>query len=165
MASPKQNDVIAELRALVNGIQSNLPTTTLTVAGKSLPPAQLLAFVQSCLASLTTVQAARGALTDAIVADRAFQAQNQATLKAIRSMIALMFVDNVSKLAEFGLTPPKERAPLSAEALLSRAAKSRATRAKRRTMGKRQKAAIKGDVTGVVISPTTTDGDSCRGCA
>ena len=160
MASPKQSDVIAEIRALLEGIQANLPTATLTIGGKSYSPAQLLAFVQSCLASLMAVQMAHGALRDAVAADRTFQAQNQATLKAIRSMIALMFVDNATKLAEFGLTPPKERTPLSAEALLSRAAKARATRAKRRTMGRRQKAAIKGDVTGVVITPTTTDGSS-----
>ena len=58
-------------------------------------------------------------------------------------------------LADFAVKPVKIPAPMSNETLLLRAARNQATRKERRTMGKKQRRAIKGDVTGVVITPTT----------
>jgi hypothetical protein len=57
-------------------------------------------------------------------------------------------------LADFGIHP-KARTPPTVEASLAAVAKRRATRAARRTMGSQQKKAVKGDVTGVVVTPTT----------
>jgi hypothetical protein len=55
-------------------------------------------------------------------------------------------------LAAFGLHP-KARVPLTVEAQAAAIAKRAATRAARHTMGSRQKKAVKGDVTGVVVTP------------
>ena len=57
-------------------------------------------------------------------------------------------------LADFGITP-KARAPLTVEAKAAAAAKRAATRAARHTMGTQQKKGIKGDVTGVLVTPIT----------
>ena len=106
------------------------------------------------------MQTAQGTLHQAVAADKAFQAKNRGQLNALRNILALMYTDDIATLEDFGLSQPKKRTPLSNDALLLRAAKARATRTKRRTMGKRQKAAIKGEVTGVVITPVTSTGSS-----
>ena len=78
-------------------------------------------------------------------------------------MLQGAFAHSSEALAEFGLEPKKKRRPATAEEVLVSAAKLRATRAERRTMGKRQKAAIKGNVTGVVITPVTAPTDGAGG--
>ena len=64
-------------------------------------------------------------------------------------------------LADFGINP-KARAPLTVEAKAAAAAKRAATRAARHTMGSQQKKAIKGDVTGVLVTPITSTPGSRR---
>lgn len=155
MATPTRDDVIAELQGLQAGIQKNLATFTFIVAGKTYSGNDALAFVNKALASASSVVEAHAQLKDAIDADKLFKAQNGPTLKALRDMIRLMYQDNTTTLAEFAIPPKKARVPLSNDALLARAAKARATRVKRKTLGKRQRLAIKGDVTGVEITPVT----------
>ena len=59
--------------------------------------------------------------------------------------ISLSFAGQVDTLADFGLTPRKARVVTPEEQVIA-AAKAKATRAARHTMGKKQKAAIKGTV-------------------
>jgi hypothetical protein len=157
MATPSQDDVLADLRGLQAGIQKNLATFTFIVAGKTYTGAEALAFVDSCIASVQAVVTARANLAGALTANQKFQALNGGTLKALRGMIALMYSDQHTKLNEFAIQPRKPRTPLTNDALVLRAAKAKATRTKRRTMGKRQRAKIKGDVAGVIIEPVTSD--------
>jgi hypothetical protein len=156
MATPTRDEVLAELRGLQAGIQKNLATFTFIVAGKTYSGPEALAFVETAIASALAVVEAHTQLRDAIDADKLFRSQNGTTLRALRDMIRLMYQDNVTTLAEFAIPPKKPRAPLSTEAMVARAAKARATRVKRKTLGKRQRLAIKGEVTGVDITPVTT---------
>jgi hypothetical protein len=61
-----------------------------------------------------------------------------------------------AQLADFGLQPPKARKPLTNEQRAAAVAKLRATRAARGTTSKKQKLSVKGDVTGVQITPVRT---------
>jgi hypothetical protein len=61
----------------------------------------------------------------------------------MRQALLVAFADQVDVLADFGLTGRKTRV-VTPEEKVTAAAKARATRAARHTMGKRQKAAIKG---------------------
>jgi hypothetical protein len=154
MATPKRQQIIAELRGLETGIKKNLATFTFIVAAKRYTGPEALAFVQKVLGFAEGVAMAHASLTKALMDEKTFLAINGKTLKALRDMIRLMYGDgDATVLAEFKIEPRKVRKQMTNETLLLRAAKSRATRAKRRTMGKRQKARIKGDVTGVVIEP------------
>ena len=154
MATPKRLEVLEELRGLEAGIKKNLATFTFIVAGKRYTGPEALAFVQQTLAVAVAVATAHASLTEAIQNEKHFLALNARTLKALRDMIRLMYGGgDATTLAEFKIEPRKVRKQMTVETLLIRAAKSRATRAKRRTMGKRQKAKIKGDVIGVVIEP------------
>jgi hypothetical protein len=61
-----------------------------------------------------------------------------------------------SVLADYGLTPRKARAPMTTDKQAAAVAKRNATRAARHTMGSVQKKAVKGDVTGVNVTPVTS---------
>jgi hypothetical protein len=56
------------------------------------------------------------------------------------------------------LKGPKAPTPLSPEKRLAAAAKAKATRIARGTVGKKQRSTIHGDVTGVLVTPITTSG-------
>jgi hypothetical protein len=58
-------------------------------------------------------------------------------------------------LADFGLVPRKAPTPLTVEQKAAAAAKRKATRAARNTMGAVQKKKVVGTVTGVTITPIT----------
>jgi hypothetical protein len=58
-------------------------------------------------------------------------------------------------LADFGVPPKKARTPLTAQQKALAAAKRKSTRAARHTGGSKQKAAVKGNVTDIVITPVT----------
>jgi hypothetical protein len=59
-------------------------------------------------------------------------------------------------LAVYGIPPLKARKPLTSEQLAAATAKRDATRKARGTTGKKEKKAIKGAVTGVVVTPVTS---------
>ena len=75
-----------------------------------------------------------------------------------RNFLRATFSTANAQLADFGLAPPRARSPLSSEKRVAAAAKMRATRAARGTTSKKQKLAIKGDVTGVLVTPITAAG-------
>jgi hypothetical protein len=85
-----------------------------------------------------------------------------ATLKATAALVARGLKQYVMNaygaespvLADFGFTVPK-RAALTVEQQTQAIAKRKATRKARNTLGKKQKAAIKGNVTGVNVTPIT----------
>ena len=79
----------------------------------------------------------------------------RAFLVAFVSFIRGTFGDSPAVLADFGLTPKKARKPRTTEQLAAANAKSAATRKARGTTSKKQKLAVKGDVTGVLVTPTT----------
>jgi hypothetical protein len=64
-------------------------------------------------------------------------------------------VGGATDLADFGLTPKKVPTPPTVEAKAAAAAKRASTRAARGTMGSKQKQDVKGDVTGVTVTPVT----------
>jgi len=160
MTTPMRSDVLKELDALRSGIEANLSSTNIVLDGQSYTGAQLADVVTSAWTSVRSVVSARATLRDSIASDTALQARLAPTLRAIRELIRIMYGSRPTMLAQFGLTPKKERAPLTTDALLARTAKARATRKARNTKGSRQKKAIKGDVTGVEITPVTTGGSS-----
>jgi len=153
MATRSQKSVIEELSLLAEALAKHFPNTPFIEESKTYSGPEVIAQVQAILGSAQAVSNARGTLADAIRDDRVMQANNAQFLRHLRSMLRGAYSGNSSTLAEFGLEPVKTRPPPTNDELLLRVAKSLATRKKRRTMGKRQKAAIKGNVTGVVITP------------
>src|SRR5258708_1401027 len=58
-------------------------------------------------------------------------------------------------LADFGMQPRKVRAPATVEEAAAAVAKRAATRAARNTKGPKAKLTVKGDVTGITLTPVT----------
>ena len=65
------------------------------------------------------------------------------------------FANTVPILADFGLAPPKVPAPKTSEEKAAAAAKAEATREARGTASKKQKLTVKGNVTGITVTPIT----------
>jgi hypothetical protein len=153
MATPPKSTVLTELSTLMNGLEKHRPPHSFIVSGTKYPWRQVIAELRALLASGTAVVHARGALTDALKADRKLQASKTDFLNVLRLNLRTAYSHDMTTLAAFGLAPVRKRAPPTTDELILRTTKSLATRKERRTMGKRQRAAIKGKVTGVLITP------------
>jgi hypothetical protein len=95
------------------------------------------------------------AFKDAGVALRGIETTVGPLMRDFKRFILAAFGSATQTLADFGLQPPKARKPLTSEQRAVRLAKIRATRKARRTTSRKQKLAVKGDVTGVTITPVT----------
>jgi hypothetical protein len=73
-------------------------------------------------------------------------------MDAFVSFVKAAFGTQPDVLADFGLHP-KARAQLTVEKKTAAAVKRKATRAARHTMGSKQRKRVKGDVTGVTVTP------------
>src|SRR5207237_10065472 len=73
----------------------------------------------------------------------------------LRQTIRVAFANSVDLLGRYGLTPKKARV-ISPEASVAAAAKARATRLARHTMGPKQKAQIQGTVEVPANAPSPT---------
>ncbi|HEY4012967.1 MAG TPA: hypothetical protein VGM06_06500 [Polyangiaceae bacterium] len=78
--------------------------------------------------------------------------QEQAVRVRLKQALLVAFAGQVDVLADFGLTGRAVRV-LTPEERVTMTAKAKATRAARHTMGKKQKAAIKGTVTPAAAAP------------
>jgi hypothetical protein len=155
MATPTLESVIAELTALANALEKNQPNVSFTSAGKTYTGAEVIAEVRAILADASAVATARVALGGLIATHRKTQADKAVFLGHLKQNVRIRYGSNLTALAEFALEPVRKRGAPTTEEIVLRVTKSRATRKERRTMGKRQKAKIKGDVAGVVMTVVT----------
>ena len=146
----------AQYQALLTGLPKYCPNTVFTIGGQSYTTPQVVALITSILNVSVAVAPAKAAWLAAVQAVRQAEAKDGETVKEVRAVVALMFNNAPTTLAELAISPRKPPKPLSAEARAAATAKSRATRKARGTTGKKQKAAISGNVTGVVITPVTS---------
>ncbi len=146
---------LAQVLALIAGTTKHLPNGSFTFGGVTYTAASLVQFLQGLANALTALGAAEAGAKDALAAERAARNQVGPVLLAYRRFLLLTFANSAQTLADFGLAPPKARAPLTTEQLAAKKAKADATRKARGTTGKKQKLAVKGNVTGVTVIPVT----------
>jgi hypothetical protein len=144
---------LAHVQALIAGTTKHFPNGTFTIGSTTYTTASLLQVLQGLANAMTARDAAQAGAKDAMAAEQAAQTQVGPILKAYKRLVLAAFANATQTLADFGLTPPKAPTPLTSEQLAAKAAKSRATRAARGTTSKKQKLAVKGDVTGVTVTP------------
>jgi len=148
-----QQTYIREIQSLITGIEKHAPNIALTIASQTYTSAQLVLALQALITSSSAVLTTKTAWHDAVQGNLKTVAQNAPLVSELRQTVGLMFSNAEATLADFGLTPRKPRKPLSADALVARAAKAKATRAARGTSSKKQRATVSGNVTGVSITP------------
>jgi hypothetical protein len=146
---------LAHVQALIAGTKLHFPNGSFTIGGTTYTSASLIQVLQGLANAMTALNAAEAGAKDALAAERAAKAQVGPILLAYKRLVLAAFANTTQTLVDFGLTPPKARAPLTTEQRAVRAAKVNATRVARGTTSKKKKLAIKGNVTGVTVTPTT----------
>ena len=117
---------------------------------------QVVAFITTILNVKLAVAPAKATWLAAIAAIDAAEAENAETVKAVREVCAVMFKNAPATLSELAIQPRKSPRPLTAPERVAANAKAAATRLARGTTGKRQKAKVTGNVTGVTITNVTS---------
>jgi hypothetical protein len=138
----------------IAGLNRHLATAgQLTFAGGTFTTAQVTSQLQAIVNVRTDVDAAKAQAEAKLAVFRAQAPAQRVFLDAFATFVKATFGNAPDVLADFGLKPKKAPTPLTVEAKAAAAAKRAATRAKRNVLGKVQRKAVKGNVTGVVVTP------------
>ena len=146
---------LAQVQAIIAGTTKHFPNGSFTIGGTVYTAASLIQVLQDLASAMTARSTAEAGARDALAAEHAAQTQVGPILQAYKRLVLAAFANATQTLADFGLVPPRARTPLTSEQRAARAAKARATRAARGTTSKKQKLAVKGHVTGVIVTPVT----------
>jgi hypothetical protein len=125
----------------------------LAFASASYTPAEITTHLQAIVQLRADVDAAKAATQAKLAALRADMPIDRAFMDAFVSFVKATFSKSPDVLADFGLKPKKVRTPPTVDAKAAAVAKRAATRTARNTKGSKQRKAVKGDVTGVVVTP------------
>ena len=151
----KSNEAALALK-LAAGIEQHFAATSqLFIAEKTLTPAQVAAQLQTLAALRAAVETARAALQGRLADEKREGPALRAFYLSVIGFVRVAYANAPAILADFGLAPKKVKKPLTSEQQAAAAAKNLATREARGTIGKKKKLAIKGKVTGVVVTPIT----------
>ena len=142
-----------QYQALLVGLPKYCPNAVFVIGGQSYTTAQVVALITSILQASLAVPPAKATWLEAATQSRELEAEDGETVKEVREVVALMFKNAASTLAELAIAPRKSPTPLSAEARVAANAKAKATRIARGTTSRKQKAQIHGNVSGVTITP------------
>jgi hypothetical protein len=156
--STSKSTLVSRATKLIAGTKKHYPngSETLLVGGATFTAAALTQLIQDFVDERGVVEASKAATTARIQAERAQAPARIAVIRAYETFVRGTFGVSADVLADFGLAPPKARAPQSAEKKAAAAAKRAATRGLRNTLGKKAKKAIKSDVTAsLVVTPST----------
>jgi hypothetical protein len=144
-------------RQAIAGVQKHFASTpTIVLDGTPTAPTDVIAALQGANDAIDRAAAAEKAFHDAVTAKNAAIAKGNAFVGALKSLVKSQIGSSHGVLGDFGFSPPTRQTPdeaTKAAAVTKRAA----TRTARHTMGKRQKAPIKGVVQATpATAPTTT---------
>jgi hypothetical protein len=147
---------LARVQALIAGTQKHFPSGSFTLGNVAYTTASLVQLFQSLGNAIAATNAAQTSAKDAVAAMRVAEKQVNPVILGFTEFLRTSFGTAAATLADFGLEPKKAPAPLTAQAKTAAVAKRLATRQARGTTSKKQKLAVKGDVTGVVVTPVTS---------
>jgi hypothetical protein len=146
--SPKKNrpEQSAAEQKLIDGFNKHAQTiTSFVIAGATMQTKDIISNLQALIASATTVQTTRATWQSAVKADKGERTKLQTFVSGVKQALLVAFAGSIDTLADFGLTARKV-AVRTPEEKLAAAAKAKATREARHTVGKKVKASIKGTV-------------------
>ena len=154
--SKTKGSVVALAEQLIAGTNKHLASVTqVMVAGGSFTPAQVISQLQAIVTLRSDVETAKAATKAKLATEKADMPELRVFLDAFVTFVKADFGTSPDALADFGLHPKKAKAPATVTAKAAAAAKREATRKARNTMGSQQRKLVKGDVTGVIVTPIT----------
>lgn len=155
MPTGKQSEA-ALAKQLIAGTNKHLSTlSTLMFGDGSYTPAQVTGQLQNLATLRDDVTAAQATTKAKLAAEKAEAPTLIAFMHAFIAFVKATYSKQPDVLLDFGLKPNKKPAPLTVEQKAAARAKRQATRQARGTTSKKKKQAIKGNVTGVVVTPIT----------
>jgi nucleoid DNA-binding protein len=129
---------------LIDGLKKHSQTLpSLMIAGTSHPTAAIIAMVQARIDARNVSVSSRATWQTDVKADHDERAKTKALVSGLRQALLVAFAGSIDGLADFGLKPRKTRTARTPEEKAAAAAKAKATRALRHTMGSKQKAKVK----------------------
>jgi hypothetical protein len=156
MATPARNATAGIDQLIVEGIQTQLdPARPFSLNGKEYTSVTLAALIQRRTDLFAAIERTKRQWLGTIAEYEALNEELAVVLPEFRiQLFGIYGRDNVEMLAKFGFAPPKKPVR-TVDANAAAAAKARATRKARRTMGKKQRLKIKGTVpeTTPVVAP------------
>jgi hypothetical protein len=156
---PSRAAQLATLAKLVEGLKKHEQTLqSLVIAGQSYKTADLVTVVQARYDAANAALQTKAVWQNAVKADHDERAKTNTFISGLRQSLLVAFAGSIDNLADFGLVPRK-KPTLTPEQRVAMAQKAKATRAARHTMGKNQKAQIKG----VVPTPSTSPSSPAPG--
>ncbi|MGD0529879.1 MAG: hypothetical protein ABSE49_32385 [Polyangiaceae bacterium] len=156
MSNQNKMTIQARDSQVIAGIQKDLKTvSSLSLAGTTFTTITLVALIQSRVDAINAVAAARASWLAAVAALETLSKQVNAVEKGLKAYVFNLFGETSPLIADFGFTAPKQTTPTVAVKQLA-AQKRAATRTARNTMGKKEKAKIKGTVTPPVQPATAS---------
>jgi hypothetical protein len=130
-----------------------LPSTTkITIAGQTHSVREAIAIYQAVIDLRTALRDKRTEEKQAQVDSRAADTACKAFDQGVKAWAVTTFPAGSKQREGFGATR-KKRAPLTAEERVAAKEKARATRKARGTKGPKEKLTVRGDVSGVVVTP------------
>jgi hypothetical protein len=153
--TPKNNrtEETAADQHMIDGFNDPASTiASLVIASATVEKTDIVTTLQSRIDSRKTVESARAAWQTAVQADRTLELKTNPFVAALRGSLLASFAGNITMLAKFGLTP-RQKPVTTPEVKVAAAAKAKATRAARHTVGPNVKAKIKGTV--LTTAPAT----------
>jgi hypothetical protein len=146
--TPKNNvtEQNAADQALIDGfIKHAASLVSLTIAATTVSNKDLIGELQARIDLRKAVQTTRATWKVALKAQADQRSTSNTFVARVRQALLVTFADQVDTLDDFGLTPRTRRA-VDPQVQVDAAAKAKATREARHTMGPKQKAKIKGTV-------------------
>jgi hypothetical protein len=159
-SAKNQASALAHVQALIAGTQKHFPNGQFTLGNTAYTTATLVQALQSLVDAFTALTAAHASVKDGVAALRTTATKVDPVIRAYTSFLRATFSTATAQLGDFGLQAPKAHQPLSSATRVVATAKAKATRTARGTTSKKQKLAVKGDVTGVVVTPVTQSAPS-----
>jgi hypothetical protein len=145
---------LARVQALIAGTQKHFPDGQFTLGNTSFTTASLVQTLESLEDALVALNDAHARVKDGVAALHTTNAKVGPVIRSYTSFLHAAFSD-AAQLDDFGLKALKARKPLATDKRVVATAKLKATRTARGTKSKKQKLAVKGEVTGVLVTPVT----------
>ena len=137
----------------IDGLKKHEQTlASLFINGATFKTADLIHALQARLDAAKNTLATRATWQEAVQAERDERAKSQTLVSGLRQALKVAFATSTESLADFGLTPRKQSVT-TPEKKVAAAAKAKATRAARHTMGPQQKKTVKGTPPATVSVP------------
>jgi hypothetical protein len=147
MATQNRTNTQGKDQQVIQGVNKDLSTmSSLPLGAETYTPASLVAFVQSRIDAANQVAVAKAAWQNAAKAYDALNTKVTVVVHDLKQLVIGAFGSTSPKLADFGFTARKVTV-LTPEQKVAAAAKRKATREARNTLGPKAKLKVKGTVT------------------